>query len=98
MVAPRELDVIRGAARPFAQRAEVEPDRTRRDPPRQDLAAFDLELDVGRARLPRYAEESFVQSAIGGGVEGMMIDARARQRPQPVVAAAVELLQPRGCP
>src|SRR5262245_36064963 len=51
MVAPRELDVIRGAARTLAQRAEVEPDYAFPDLPPGDRTPLDLDADVGGAAL-----------------------------------------------
>src|SRR5262245_11237266 len=51
MVAPRELDVIRGPARTVAQLCEIEPDCRLGNFARPDLPAFDLDVNVAAIRL-----------------------------------------------
>src|SRR6185436_791512 len=93
MVAPRQLDVIRGPARAPAKLGEVEPYDARRHPTGVHLTSFDLQTLRCFTRPVRHRDETGLLRLLRGCIQGVMIDPGARERSQPIVRVAIELDQ-----
>ena len=83
MIAACEFDVIGLAARPVAQRPEIEPRDAARVPARGDHAPLDLERSIVRRLVARDADKRLLQARVGIGPG--MVDPCALELAQAVV-------------